>query len=96
MDTLEMIATVSGYSLAWLASGEEPRKRGDVTRHTPAYLDEQLLEAVIESVEEYLDQVKGRLSPQKKAQLVATLYDMFSEEKVVDKTTVIRLIKLAA
>jgi transcriptional regulator with XRE-family HTH domain len=29
LDTLEKIAVVSGYSLAWLASGEGPMKLGD-------------------------------------------------------------------
>ncbi|MBE2888987.1 helix-turn-helix domain-containing protein [Geobacter anodireducens] len=80
----------------WLLTGEGPMKRGDTSGTSPP-LDEELLQAVLEAVEEYLDQVKGRLKPAKKAQLVAALYDIFcgEEEKAVDKATVIRLVKLA-
>lgn len=90
LEVLQTIAQVSGCNLAWLAAG-------DVQAGAAPPLDEELLEAVLEAVEEYLDQVKGRLKPDKKAKLVAALYDMVcgEEEKAVDKATVIRLVKLA-
>lgn len=77
-------------------AGEGDMRRGK-GEAAAAPLDEELLEAVVEAVEEYLDQVKGRLKPDKKAKLVAALYDMYyaDEEKAVDKATVIRLVKLA-
>lgn len=82
---------------AWLLTGEGEMKRGKGGQTPAAPLDEELLEAVVEAVEEYLDQVKGRLKPDKKAKLVTALYDMYYEEKekTVDKATVIRLVKLA-
>lgn len=81
---------------AWLLAEEGPVKRGTVPAPS-ALLDDNLLIAVMEAVEEHLDQVKGRLTPAKKAQLVATLYEMcMGDKKVVDKATVIRLVKLAA
>lgn len=92
LTTLQKIADVSGCSLAWLASGEEPAKAA------VSAVDEGLLVSVIEGVEEYLNQVDGHLPPAKKAQLVATLYDMCAEDgiKAVDKAKVIRLVRLAA
>lgn len=61
-------------------------------------IDSELLEAVIEAVEEYLEEVKGFLPSKKKAQLIVALYDLFfaKEERKVDKATVIQLVKLAA
>jgi len=81
-------------STDWLATGEGPMKRGEAAGQT---VDEPLMESIIEAVEDYLAQVKGILAPTKKAQLVTTLYVMFSadEEKKVDKATVIRLVRLA-
>ena len=81
-----------------LETGEgEMFREGKGEACAPPPLDEELLVAVLEAVEEYLDQVNGRLKPAKKAQLVAALYDLFysEEEKAVDKATVIRLVKLA-
>jgi hypothetical protein len=51
---------------------------------------------VIEAVEEGLGNLKRELNPDKKAQLVITLCEMFEEEKQVDKPTLLRLIRLAA
>ena len=98
LDTLARIAEVSGYSLGWLASGEGPKKQGDTAITTGGALHEELLQAVMEAVEGYLDEIDGHLPAKKKAQLVAALYDLFSddEEQKVDKATVIRLVKLAA
>jgi len=99
IDLNNLLNAFPDISPAWLLTGEEPMKRGKPsTVSASASLDEQLLVGIIEAVDEYLDQVKGRLAPAKKAQLVATLYEMFSagEVKKVDKATVIRLVKLAA
>lgn len=95
-DLVNILGLYPDINPTWLLTGEGPMKRGDTSGTSPP-LDEELLQAVLEAVEEYLDQVKGRLKPAKKAQLVAALYDIFcgEEEKAVDKATVIRLVKLA-
>jgi hypothetical protein len=51
---------------------------------------------VIEVAKEGLGELGRELKPDKKAQLVITLCEMFEEEKQVDKPTLLRLIKLAA
>ena len=60
--------------------------------------DLQTMRAVIEAVEEHLQNNDQQLAPAKKAELISTLYEMFSEEedKQVDKKTVAKLIKLAS
>jgi hypothetical protein len=52
----------------------------------------------IQAVEEHLQAEGKQLSPAKKAELITTLYEMFSEEenKQVDKKTVAKLIRLAS
>lgn len=56
------------------------------------------MRAVIEAVEEHLQAESKQLPPVKKAELITTLYEMFSEEenKQVDKKTVAKLIRLAS
>lgn len=69
-----------------------------VTRkQVPQLLDEELLQAILEAVEDYLDGVKGHLSATKKAQLITMLYEMSCDEagRKIDKATVIRLVKIA-
>lgn len=96
-------------SPTWLLTGQgEIKLTGGITTadHFPAYnpnqtatgVSEELLQAVLEAVEDYLESVDGQLPANKKAQLVAMLYDMCtgSTENKVDKATVIRLVKLAA
>lgn len=92
LDTLEKIAGASGRSLAWLASDEDAAKRA-----APA-INEELLAAVMEAVDDHLDQINAHLPNAKKAQLVAALYEMAvdDDEVVVDMKNVIRLVKLAA
>ena len=56
------------------------------------------MQATIAAVEDHLHNNKGSMAPAKKAELIATLYEMFSEDesKQVDKKTVAKLIKLAS
>jgi len=60
--------------------------------------DLKTMRAVIEAVEEHLQAEGLQLPPAKKAELITTLYEMFSEEegRAVDKKTVAKLIKLAS
>lgn len=92
----KVLAAFPDINPTWLLTGEGEIRRGKGAV-VDAALDEDLLEAVLEAVEEYLDHVDGSLKPAKKAKLVAALYDMFfaEEDKTVDKATVLRLVKLA-
>lgn len=97
-------------SPAWLLTGEGEMRRGDTpitgdpgvqyssNKKITPQLDEELLQSVLEAVEEYLDSIDGHLPAAKKAQLVVMLYEMVEEggEKKVNKTAVIRLVRLAA
>lgn len=58
--------------------------------------DKELVRVVIEAVEEGLGELHLELQPDKKAELVIALCEMFQEEEQVDRKTVLRLIKLAA
>lgn len=84
----------------WLLTGEGPQERclANVPAGAEVPIDPELLAAIIAAVEEHLALARKRLHPDKKAQLIVTLYDLFSdkEEKTVDPAAVISLIKLAA
>lgn len=94
------VAQGYGASTDWLATGKGPMKLQPdiVCEHGVQYgveINEKLLGAIIASVEEYLATM-GRLTPEKKGQLISTLYAMFlKEEHKVDKGTVLKLVKLA-
>ena len=94
---VKLLSLFPNISPAWLLTGEGDMQRGK-SDGLPIKLDDTLLVSVISAVEEYLEEVNGHLHPAKKAQLLVTLYDMFAgdEAKAVDKTTVIRLVRLAA
>ncbi|WP_020675522.1 helix-turn-helix domain-containing protein [Geopsychrobacter electrodiphilus] len=100
--TLHSVEDVFGIKIQWLESGEGPmRTEHSHTNETEtAYQidDTVTLRAVIEAVEEYLQGEKRNLAPAKKAELITTLYEMFSEEegRQVDKKTVAKLIRLAS
>lgn len=84
----------------WFLAGEGPMERGadqQVVAKTES-CDLSLLQDVIAAVEEFLDDRDLELVPDKKAELITVLYDMFAEkeEKKVDKAVVVRLVKLAA
>lgn len=99
-DFLVAVCAHYGVNPSWLLMGFDPMYPSETAPReaTTTAVDEHLLGAVIEAVEEYLNDVKGRLAPAKKAQLVSALYDIFltEEGKKVDKAVVIRFAKLAA
>jgi transcriptional regulator with XRE-family HTH domain len=105
VEALSRIAEIGGVSLDWLISGKEKEIPGlpvvaDLYRRdgaaSPNAIEKDLIRLVIEAVEEGLGDLHLELRPDKKAQLVITLCEMFEEEKQVDKSTILRLIKLAA
>jgi transcriptional regulator with XRE-family HTH domain len=82
----------------WLLTGEGPMERGANTPPANGKVDRSLLQDVIAAVEEFLDDRDLELVPDRKAELITVLYDMFVEkyEKKVDKAVVLSLVKLAA
>ena len=93
-DTLVKTSRATGYSLWWLEAGEGE----ETTCEIEIAVDLHTMRLTIQAVEEQLQAEGKQLPPAKKAQLIITLYDMFSEEegKKVDKKTVAKLIKLAS
>ncbi len=92
--SLKRASIACNVNLEWLSTGEGEMRPGEATDKAA---DLKILRAVIEAVEEQLQGEGKNLGPAKKAELIATLYEMFAEEdnKQVDKKTVARLIRLA-
>ena len=87
------------YSLDWLVYGEEPRKRADRSpggeKRPP--VDIKLLENVIAAVEGGLEKREFMMAPDKKAQAVSLLYELYADtQKEVTEETVVRYLKLVA
>lgn len=100
-----IVALCKRYNVSanWLLLGDDYKnkeKKSDKPQSFSAEctIDERLLVSVIEAIEEYLTDTSRSLQPSKKAQLIMTLYDMFleSDEKNINRSVVIRLVKLAA
>lgn len=110
---LSIIAKAGDVSLDWLISGQGPGpgEGHSITKEQLSHYihgteeppkgltmaDAAIMRAVIEGIEEHLAAQELELRPEKKADLVLTLFEMCIEEgKQVDKATIIRLVKLAA
>jgi len=98
LDKLILLSNVAGVEIKWLATGEGPMKRGEEPKKTPGHIDEELLEAVIEEVEELLKTIDKPTTPKQKTQLILALYDVASEREdhAIDRPTTLRLVKLMA
>jgi transcriptional regulator with XRE-family HTH domain len=96
-DSLVSLATIElRLSRNWLLTGEGEMFEEEALKAPAGFLEKELVRVVIEAVEEGLGDLHLELKPDKKAQLVITLCEMFQEEKQVDIPTILRLIKLAA
>lgn len=90
-----LIARAAGVNLEWLATGDGPMRVGEGAVVAP--LDRELLCLVIEEIERLLNDVNGELEPEKKAELIALIYEEVREQEgKVDRARVLRLIKLAS
>ena len=73
---------------------------GSVSQHATAQscqgIDEELLKSAIQAVEEYLQEMKGTLPPDKKSELVLLICKLHAGKTTVEKATVLSLVKLAA
>ena len=89
-DALAAIVKTSGVSADWLLTGEEK----DLSKlSTP---DFAMLEQIIEGVEEFLEQRRRTLPPQKKAKVIALLYEHFYGEGEVDATYLTSMVRVAS
>ncbi len=91
-DALALISAATGYSIDWLVTGKE-RERDPGKFATP---DIVMLQQIIEGVEKYLDQRRRKLKPEKKAKLIAILYEHFYGEGEVDPDYVNSVVSVAA
>lgn len=96
------VATDTGVSADWLLWGEGPKvaSRGRAGAEPGGVaipqLNQALLEASIEAVEEVLEDTDRTMRPDKKAELIAAIYELYADtEKSIDKPRVLRLVKSA-
>jgi len=95
LDVIARIAKVVGMSLDWIATGKGPFLLGDSKELEPINLGRLVL--ALEVVEEGLKITRREMPPHKKAMLVATAYDLFSED--VSQTVqddILSIVKTAA
>lgn len=88
------IARAREISVEWLATGEGEWKRAADNKPLPANID--LLKEVISGVETYLEEVKKGMPADKKAELIAVLYEQFAAKGHVEIHAMERLLKLVA
>lgn len=89
-DKLVEIAQTAQVSLSWLATGEG-RSDGVEDR-----LDLEILGSVIAGVEAGLEEIGGSMAPEKKAELIALLYEMACNGESIAEKPMLRLVRLAS
>ncbi|MEA3643658.1 MAG: helix-turn-helix domain-containing protein [Lamprobacter sp.] len=89
-DKLVEIAQTAQVSLSWLATGEG-RRDGVEDR-----LDLAMLRSVIAGVEADLEEIGGSMAPEKKAELIALLYEMACNGESISEKPMLRLVRLAS
>ncbi|MDZ7827949.1 MAG: helix-turn-helix transcriptional regulator [Halofilum sp. (in: g-proteobacteria)] len=75
---LILLADAGGCSVEWLATGQDLRAAtagSEVRKPAPGSIDPGLLRKIIETVEEVLAEHRHVLAPERKALVVAALYD---------------------
>lgn len=90
------VAEECGASADWLRFGIGNMKRG-AKDSSQNGLAPDMVSVVIEIVEEILDSTNRRLPPNKKAELIVTICELYSDSaEAVDPAKVLRLVKLAS
>ncbi len=96
IDEAVKLAYALDVRLLWLATGEGPQKdqedKKDQQVSRPV-LDIKTLRLAIETVEQAFSEKGVTMDPDKKAELVAAIYEWYSESGSLEKTPVLRLIK---
>lgn len=98
MERAAVIAEAGGVTLDWLATGREPKTRAELRAAvaTPAgALDQARLQLAIATVEEGLAAVRRVMTPDRKAELVLAVYDLY-EVPANTRDRVLKLVKSAA
>jgi transcriptional regulator with XRE-family HTH domain len=100
-DYLVAIADVLNCSTDWLLRGIENKSSSqDVAEQHPEHetrLQVDLLKTIIRAIERELQQRDLELDPDKKAEAISLLYEMYADtEKEVTEQTVVRYLKLVA
>jgi transcriptional regulator with XRE-family HTH domain len=90
------------FSVDWLLTGTGSMIRDNQAVNPPLVFSEELLQAVIIRVEQVFNDAGKVTSPEKKAQVIVTLYALLAEQaesgepvKVPDPGTILRLVRLA-
>lgn len=93
------MAQAMGVSLEWIWTGEGPMLAAErVAGPGPSSaINRKLLQDCLEAVDQVLEEADRYLPPDKKAELILALYDLFEETgKVPDRKVILRLVKSAA
>jgi hypothetical protein len=85
----------AGINANWLLTGEGPMLLAELQASAAVGFDLARFRLAIEATEEGLAAAGRVMAPDKKAELVLAIYDMF-DEPAVTKERVLKLIKLAA
>ena len=96
LDTLGEIAARAKVNFMWLATGEGPQQGQEDKKDQQVIrpvLDIKTLRLAIETVEQAFSEKGVTMDPDKKAELVAAIYEWYSESGSLEKTPVLRLIK---
>lgn len=94
---LVAMADAAGVTVDWLATGRLPKMRAELKAGaaTGSGLDAARLQLAIATVEEGLAATRRVMAPDKKAELVLAVYDLF-QEPAVTRERVLKLVKSAA
>lgn len=102
IDKALAIAQAGGVTLDWLATGRGPKTQAELralqaapSPASVAALDLPRLQAAIATVEEGLTATRRVMDPDRKAELILAVYDLF-EDPAATRDLVLRLVKSAA
>jgi len=91
---LALISKATGVNIHWLVTGVTPMLLSELQPR--GALDAPLLQAAIEGVEEALRATRREMPPEKKAELVLAVYDLYAGAAApLDKVRVLHLVKTA-
>jgi len=98
---MNVLTNELGISVDWMFGWHDvPMMRKNASHSPENAINKELIKEALQAVEEYLQEVKRALPPDKKAELVMLLCDYHMKEapenRKINKATVISLVKLAA
>lgn len=86
----------AGADVLYVVTGERNQASPRTTEEQPSQLsDQHRLQLAIEAVEEGLSEMRRKLPPAKKAELIVAAYELMAEPEQA-KNNVIRLVRVAA